>query len=426
MVHKPDWMLQVIDAVPASSAGKDKERDKGYVKYQLIQQGVRRRELYEATQDDFIRMLITDEGDDLIASGTSTQLTTIEETETSEWPVVSEIDSEKEPMKIISIFNNKGGVGKTTYLYHVAHLLAKKGKKVLLVDLDAQCNLSAYAITDKELEQSWNDRGNSIWNIVKPVYERLGDVRNRKPTQLRDNDNLFLVPGDVLLSNFEDTLGNTWSSAKGGDLGDLRVQSAIYRYIKKMAKQIEAGIVLLDLGPNLGALNRAVLSSSHYFIVPISPDLFSIRGTRNLGDKLVGWHKEWNQCKAACTDESIDLPVGQPTFLGYVTQQHNVRSNKEGMTKGWALFGDRVHDAVQANIVDKLKNLDQVYEWKDSNWNLGKIPNLHSLIPYSLEARKPVFECSSKDGLTGAHISSARESSKFFEPIVERILQVVP
>lgn len=330
-------------------------------------------------------------------------------------------------MKIVSIFNNKGGVGKTTYMYHIAHLLAQKGKKVLLVDLDSQCNLSSYSISESELEKSWRpDRGNSIWNAIEPIYERLGDIRKRQPSLLNSRySNLFIVPGDVLLSNFEDSLGDSWNSAKGGNPGDLRVQTAIYRYILWAAKKVKADVVMLDLGPNLGALNRAVLASSDFFMVPMSPDLFSIRGTQNLGSKLVTWRKEWDQCKSAYTGDDLELPPARPVFLGYVMQQHNIRNNKSGMTKGWSIFGDRVISSVKNNIVDKLSPLGQVHNWPDGDWNIGKIPNLHSLIPYSLEARKPVFDCGSTDGLRGAHISSAKNSITFFDPIVNKLLTVV-
>ena len=333
-------------------------------------------------------------------------------------------------MKLVSIFNNKGGVGKTTYLYHIAHLLERQGKTVLLVDLDSQCNLSAYCLSDNDLERSWrSDRGNSIWIAVERVYKGIGDIGKRKPLRPNDNyENLHLIPGDVLLSNYEDILGDTWSSAKGGNEPALRVQSAIYRYILWCAHQVNADIVMLDLGPNLGALNRSILAASDHFIVPMSPDLFSIRGTENLGNKLVLWRKEWNQCQSAWEGGDLELPKGKPNFLGYVMQQHNVRKNTEtgdGMTRGWSIFGDRVEEAVQRNIIDKLSSHDQVHDWGDGNWNIGKVPNLHSLIPYSLEARKPVFDCKSNDGLNGAHITRARDSKIYFEPIVNKLLQVI-
>lgn len=95
------------------------------------------------------------------------------------------------------------------------------------------------------------------------------------------------------------------------------------------------------------------------------------------------------------------------------------------MTKGWSIFGDRIKSAVKENIVDILNPLDQVHNWSKQSWNIGKIPNLHSLIPYSLEAKKPVFDCTSREGLNGAHITRARESSQYFEPIINKLLSVV-
>jgi chromosome partitioning protein len=335
-------------------------------------------------------------------------------------------------MQIISVFNNKGGVGKTTYIYHIAHLLERAGQTVLLVDLDSQCNLSSYCLAEGDLERSWRSgRGNSIWNAIELVSTGMGDIRRRRPTRMVKEhpfgayENLYLVPGDIMLSSYEDRLGDTWASARGGDQMSLRVQSAIYRYVLWCAKEVEADAVLLDLGPNLGSLNRAVLGASDYFITPVSPDLFSIRGTENLGSKLNIWRAGWDQCNSYRDFIDFELPSGKPKFLGYVKQQHNVRDNDAGMTRGWNIFGAEVEDAIQKNIVARLDPLGQVFRWRDGKFDLGGIPNLHSLVPYSQNARKPIFDCVSSDGLHGAHISRARESTKYFEPMIEILMQVL-
>lgn len=321
----------------------------------------------------------------------------------------------------ISVFNNKGGVGKTTYLYHIGHSLAKKGIKVLMVDCDSQCNLTAYALKEHDIVKNWKESGRSIYRVIEPIEQGIGDFRQRSPEKI--NENLWIVPGDLNLSNYEDRLGDSWNRAKGGSAPDLRIQSAIYRYIKWACEKIDVDIVLIDLGPNLGALNRTILGGSDYFLVPISPDLFSIKGTENLGNKLVLWNREWQQCNNS-NELQIDIPNGTPTFIGYVLQQHNVRNNNSGMTRGWGMFGNQVEGAVQDNIVQKLLPLGQIYE-ENNSYNLGKIPNLHSLVPYSLNARKPVFDCGSKDGLTGAHITKARESEAYYSSIVNKLIEIL-
>jgi len=323
--------------------------------------------------------------------------------------------------KTISIFNNKGGVGKTTYMYHVAQMLARRELTVLMVDCDSQCNLTSYAMDDADVRRAWRDDGNSIFQVIDPVYRTTGDIRSRAPTKVSSLGELYLTPGDLRLSNFEDLLGDTWSSARGGAEPALRAQSAIHRYIQLASEKIKADLVLVDLGPNLGALNRAVLATSDYFITPVAPDLFSIQGTENLGNKLVAWRKEWDQCNSSWSGV-LSIPLGRPVYLGYVVQMHNMRSAApEGMTAGWAIYGQELEPAVRRNIVDKLRPLGQVIEWPENGYRLGQIPNLHSLIPYSLEARKPVFDCTSADGLRGAHIKRAIESRKHFEQIVSTI-----
>lgn len=329
---------------------------------------------------------------------------------------------------IIGIFNNKGGVGKTTYLYHLAHNIASKGTKVLLIDGDPQCNLTAYALQDAAIERAWHsERGNSLFLALEPLHESMGDIRDRKPSQPNEAryPNLWLVPGDPELSKFEDTLGDTWNRAKGGNAADLRKQSGFFRFANAASSKVQADMTFVDLGPNLGPFNRTALTSCDYFIIPVSPDLFSIRGTLNLGKKLVNWRQEWDQIRSAGAGSGVDLPNGAPVFLGYVRQQHNVRNNEEGMTKGWNIFGQQIEGAIQENIVARLRPLDQVITWMDHSYCLENIPNLHSLVPYSQDARKPIFDCTSADGLRGAHIAKAAGSRELFDQMANTLIELL-
>ncbi len=142
-------------------------------------------------------------------------------------------------------------------------------------------------------------------------------------------------------------------------------------------------------------------------------------------DVLVAGRTDWEQVHNSSTALDFPIPAGQVKDLGYVIQQHNVRSNPTGMTKGWQIYGKELVPAIKKNIVDKLIPSDQVIEWEGENYELGKFLNIHSLVPYSMDAKKPIFYCGSADGLNDAHITKARESSELFMDIVETLEDVV-
>src|SRR6266853_386660 len=113
--------------------------------------------------------------------------------------------------KRLAIFNHKGGVGKTTLTVNIAEALAILGKRVLLVDSDPQCNLTSYLINadvvDDMLDASETNAGATPWSALKPVADGTGEVRLIKPKHIRD---LYLLPGDILLSKFEQDLHQSW------------------------------------------------------------------------------------------------------------------------------------------------------------------------------------------------------------------------
>lgn len=77
-------------------------------------------------------------------------------------------------MKTIAFFNNKGGVGKTTFTFHLGYALEQIGKRVLFVDLDPQCNLTAHICSENIIEEAWGEQGNSLYKAIEPIVTGAG------------------------------------------------------------------------------------------------------------------------------------------------------------------------------------------------------------------------------------------------------------
>src|SRR5437660_8836357 len=114
----------------------------------------------------------------------------------------------------LAIFNHKGGVGKTTLTVNIAAAFAALGKKVLLVDADPQCNLTSYviddAVVDDLLDKSDTPSGATLWSAVKPIVEATGEPKHIKAIEL-STPKLYLLPGDLRLSDFEAELTQMWA-----------------------------------------------------------------------------------------------------------------------------------------------------------------------------------------------------------------------
>ena len=122
-------------------------------------------------------------------------------------------------MKAIAFFNNKGGVGKTTLVYHVAYMLARLGYPTLAVDLDPQANLTSAFFDESTLERLWDKDEGTILACVSPILQGVGDIRppvpfpiggNPPPLLFPTGESLSLISGDLGLSRFEDKLSDSW------------------------------------------------------------------------------------------------------------------------------------------------------------------------------------------------------------------------
>jgi len=327
---------------------------------------------------------------------------------------------------ILTFFNNKGGVGKTSLIYHLAWTFASMSKRVVVVDLDPQSNLTSAFLNENKIEKIWNgDAGSTIYQCVKPLTD-VGDIV--EPVLQNISPDLYLVPGDVALSGYEDALSREWPDSMGDSnlYRPMRILSSFWQVMQMAADQVQADIILVDVGPNMGAINRSVLIATDYVVIPLGADLFSLQGLKNLGPTLVSWQNLWkkrleNWSDSAEVDKHPDfqLPEGRMKPIGYLCQQHGVRLNRP--VQAYDKWVNRIPSVYREYI--RKESADTVIKPEDDPYCLATIKHYRSLIPMAQEHRKPIFNLTSADGAIGAHANAVQDAKKDFTKLAKKIIQ---
>jgi cellulose biosynthesis protein BcsQ len=326
-------------------------------------------------------------------------------------------------MKSIVVFNNKGGVGKTTLLCNLASYLAlREGKKILIIDTDPQCNATAYMFPYPEIEEIYSSNKNTIYEIVKPLQRGKGFKEGTLPIIRSPYFGVDVIVGDPQLSLSEDFLSKDWLDGKSGDFRGLQTTLLFKDLLSKLK---EYDYVFFDVGPSLGALNRAVLASCDFFIVPMSSDIFSLQALENISKSL----KEWkSQLTRGLDDyktkegEGFEIDSQEVNwnlkFGGYITQQYTAKTvdGKKQPVNAYEKIIKKIPNTVKKNLLtinptEILKPL------------IGEIPNLHSLVPLSQNSSVPIFNLKSEHGVVGAHFNKVKEYEKTLSELSSNLLK---
>jgi len=318
---------------------------------------------------------------------------------------------------VVAFFNNKGGVGKTSMVYHLAWMFSDRGFRVIAADLDPQCNLTASFLDDDRIEDVMLRREQplTVFGAVQPLKEGLGDVAN--PHIELVSDRLGLILGDMALSAFEDDLSQVWPKCLDRDPRSFRVISAFWRLVQAAGVEHEADVVLLDLGPNLGAINRAALIASDYVAVPLGPDLFSLQGLENLGPAIRSWRDGWRERLERNPLKNVPLPSGSISPIGYLVLRHSIRLDRP--VKAFERWMAKIPSTYAKAVLQSAPVRDATID-TDPNC-IAKLKDYRSLMPLAQEARKPMFFLKPADGAIGAHTYAVAEVYKEFKAVAENI-----
>ena len=322
-------------------------------------------------------------------------------------------------MKSIAFFNNKGGVGKTTLLYHLAWMLSEHGIRVLALDLDPQANLTAMFLNEERLEDLWPDTDihpNTIYGAISPILRGTGDISI--PNIEKITPNLGLLSGDLGLSNFEDKLSDAWPRCHNRDESAFRIMSAFYRLAFTVAQRDQYDLVLIDVGPNLGAINRAALIAAEYVVLPLSADLFSLQGLRNLGPTLKTWRNTWIDLQQKAPAD-LPLPSGKLKPIGYVVSQHGVRESRP--VKSYQRWVERIPSLYREKILNE--SADNAPSPQGDPHALALLRHYRSLMPMAMDAHKPMFLLRPADGAIGAHVEAVQSCYRDFLHLAQSIAQ---
>jgi cellulose biosynthesis protein BcsQ len=292
----------------------------------------------------------------------------------------------------LCLFNHKGGVGKTTLTFNIVRMLVSKGHKVLVVDSDPQCNLSTYILNpnyfDTLLDQSDSPNGQTIWSAVKPVSEGSGLVNIINPFSSLGG-NLLLLPGDIRLAIFERDLHDFFAECYQRRVRGFRGTAAISTLVDSICAQYNVDYVFYDTGPNIGALNHAILLDCDFFIVPVSSDEFSMRAIKTLGASMRDWILEWDTVQSIAPR---DIPVlsGKPKFGGYIN--HMFRIYRGSPSTDHLKAQRDIEREILEQLVSPMREIDEeltpILPWGNK---LGEVQNFSSLASKSIAQGRPFY-----------------------------------
>jgi cellulose biosynthesis protein BcsQ len=290
-------------------------------------------------------------------------------------------------MRKIALFNNKGGVGKTTLTVNIAAALGDLGLRVLLIDADPQCNLTSFYLEEQQVEQLLGESddeesGSTLWSGIRQVVRGRGGPE-AIPLLATSHPNVMLAPGDVLLADYEEELPEAWTNSFARRERGYDVLRALSDVVEILTAESKADVVLYDVGPNVGPLNRIVLLDSDFFITPVAADLFSLRALSTVGRAVGRWITDYRTIRSLAPPNHGRLLTGMPVYLGYITSAFKVNVGRRA-SDPHPHWESRIAPRVTTRVVNVLGAIDPALVPTGGN-KVGGVKHFQSLAPAAQE-----------------------------------------
>jgi cellulose biosynthesis protein BcsQ len=239
------------------------------------------------------------------------------------------------------MYNNKGGVSKTTTLFNLGVYLSQQGYNILLADCDPQCNLTElfFASHPDMDDPDFELPGTSIYEALLPRFR--GEAGAVNPSTISINTspiypNLHLLKGDLNFSAAETYLGTAWNQAVTENIHEKNTYVALYKLLKGLGGHNNVDYILCDVGPSTGAITRTAVLACDGIFIPLTLDRFCNQAVRLLGNIVHDWIKRHKTILTTLEPYNIEGFPGNPLFLGAILQNfktHSATKTKESYLK---------------------------------------------------------------------------------------------
>lgn len=306
-------------------------------------------------------------------------------------------------MKIISLFNHKGGVSKTTTTFHLGWILAEMGKRVLMVDTDPQCNLTGVCLSlsgNYDFDKFYRNKNiSNLKEALLPVFE--GQPIPLEPAKCYEfplRKNLYLLPGHIGFSEFDVSIGIA-QELSGSLKMAQNIPGAISHLLRITSHYYDFDYILIDMSPSVSSTNANLLMQSDYFIVPCAPDYYCNMAINSLTNKIKVWKDTYETLKVypVFKEATYKLPNTTPKFIGTILQRYRQRNGSA--TRSFKQWIEIINRNVADTLVPMLRNSDMIInEEKFKNitseeepYNIVNISDFNGLIAQSQKYSKPIF-----------------------------------